>query len=226
MGQRTILTVLQPAESYNLIDLATCKVELGIGAGDTSKDNYINLKIAQFSTAVQNYCNRPFVQETYQDWIIPDRMYQPFESEGHFQPLTLSRFPVTAVNSVVVTWDNSTPSGSETLTLGTDFLLDGNPGQLIRLNGVNGNTRRWYSAQVTVQYVAGYTTIPGDITNALVQLVTGAVQQQGRDPFLKETEQAGGVGRQVYWIPNNPAGALPPSVTDLLDKYRPAAIAA
>jgi hypothetical protein len=221
MGAHVITTILEAAASYNLTDLSTCKLELGIGDADTSRDNYINLKIGQASTAIQSYCNRALVQETIQDVILPDRSPQPFESEGRFQPLQLSRWPVTEVNSVVVVWDNSQPSGSETLTLGTDFLLDGLKGQLVRISCVNGLPRKWIPAPTTVQYVAGYETIPADIVNAVCSMVTGWVQTQGRDPFLKETEQAGGIGRQVYWIPNNPAGALPPSVTDQLDgKYR------
>jgi hypothetical protein len=219
MGAQVISSVVEAAASYNLTDLPTVKTELGINPSDTKNDAYLTLKIAQVSQAISTYCNRVFVQETVQDIIYPDRDIEPFWSLGNFQPLQLSRFPVASVTSVIIQVD-ANPADNVTLVQGTDFILNGPLGQVIRLSSLSGFPRKWKSLPITVQFVSGYATVPGDLVLATLSMVTAYFQQKGINPLTKRTNQPGGLGEIEYWVPNNPAGAFPPSVTDLIDKYR------
>ena len=91
MGAQVITTVQTPASSYDLTTLESVKLDLNISDGDTTNDTFLSAKISQVSTAVQSYCNRPFVSETYQDVFYPDRGIEPFWSIGRFNVLKWDR---------------------------------------------------------------------------------------------------------------------------------------
>jgi hypothetical protein len=55
---------------------------------------------------------------------------------------------------------------------------------------------------------------------AVLEMITSRFQSRGRDPFTKRMNQGGGIGEIEFWVPNNPQGAFPPSVVDIIDKYR------
>ena len=219
MGKQVISSVITPATSYNLTDLATVKTELSIPNTDTKSDAWLSLKIAQASSAIQTYCDRTFVQETLQDVVYPDRADGPYWSLGNFQPLQLRRWPVASISSIVVQFD-ANPDNNYTFVQGLDFVLNGGPGQIIRLDQASALPAQWWAYPLTVIYVAGYATIPGDLVNATLQLVSQYFTARGRDPLTKRTNQPGGIGEIEYWVPNTPQGALPQSVTDLIDSYR------
>jgi hypothetical protein len=219
MGIQVITTVITPAASYDLTDLPTVKAELNIPTADTTKDAYLQGKISIASSMIQEYCNRIFAVETVQDLFYPDRDFEPFWSLGSFNPLQLSRFPVASVSSIVIQVDPNL-ADNVTLTQGTDYVLNPIPGQVIGLSALTGFPRKFFSLPTTVEYVAGHATIPGGLVQATLELVTGAFYQRARDPFAKRTNQMGGVGEIEYWIPDGPKGAFPPSVLELIDRYR------
>ena len=224
MSVTVISTITSAAASYNLVDLALVKAELGIKVSDTTNDLVLNQKIAMASTAIANYCNRVFVQEQVQDLIYPDQDTEILWSLGSFQPLSLSRFPVVSVESVTIAPD-ANPTDNLTFVQGTDFVLNQKAGQLIRISKCTGFPQLWQSYPITVLFTAGYTDIPGDIQQAALEMITGFFNRRGRDPNVKRTNQMAGVGEVEYWIPNNPQGAFTPSMTDFLDNYRPLTIA-
>jgi len=110
---------------------------------------------------------------------------------------------------------------AQTLVYGTDFTIDAAKGWLIRLNNFNGASERWESEPVTVRYQAGYASIPDDLVDACLRLVTMRYKLRGRDPTLRSRGEPG-LGQEQYWIGTLPGqrGSLPPEIQALVDPYR------
>jgi len=147
-----VTTVLAPAATYNLTDLATVRIELSIKATDTSNDAWLAGAIARMSQAVMTYTNRVFAPETVQD-VIDIRRWRsrvPLDATA----LQLSRWPILAVTSVIQTLED----GATTLVLvaGTDFRIDAKNGRLIRLDSTTGREKIWEPFLVVAIYSAGF----------------------------------------------------------------------
>lgn len=173
VAMSVVTTVLSAAATYDLVNLAVAKDELGLGQDSSSDDGWIGRAISQISKAVMNDCNRVFAPETVQDVFDCSRsglrVTRPIA-------LQLSRWPVLAVTSVVqITGSVGT---TQTLVEGTDFRTDDTDGQLVRLDAATGRVRGWEPLSTTVIYSAGYGstvtethTVPGtpyaqSVTNA------------------------------------------------------------
>jgi len=281
------ISVINPAATYDLTDLATVKDELAIATNDTTKDAFLSRAISQASAAIGNYCNRVFQVETIQEVVYPTMDAFPYQVPGNIAPLRLMRWPFVTnivtiatsgnttagatvipvssttgvvvgqpiaatgipVGTYVVGWAVNTSitissgttaaiaSGStltlgmtiavsslgtlSTLTNGTDYLPDANTGLVTRLDSQTAYPTSWPATQIVAIYQAGYATIPLDIVDATLRVVTGRFVGRGRDPLLKSQEQPG-IGHQTYWIGTAPGvrGAFTEEVADLLDNYR------
>jgi hypothetical protein len=221
MGARTLLTtVVTPATPpangtlYDLTDLATIKAELDITGG--AKDTVIKGLITRASAAAAQYCNRVFQVETVKDEFWAQRDPFPHLVQGKFEPLQLSRWPITSVTTVT--------ENAVALVDPTDFRTDLPKGQLVRMDG-NGYPRHWPSFPIAVTYAAGYATTPADVVDAVVRMVKKRWFDRTRDPALM-SENISGVYESRWWIATgSEAGAMTPDVTDLLDNYRVPVIA-
>lgn len=215
MRQLTSTTVVTPPSTTDLSTLADVKLQLNIN--DTTNDAWLTSAISRGSIAIQTYCNRIFAQQTLIDQIWLQNDNYPYQVPGQVAPLQLSTWPVISVASVIVTEGVNV---TQNLSQGTDYFIDNDMGQLIRINVYTSFPTNWDSAPTTVNYVAGYATIPLDIEEALLRWIAGAYQARSRDPNLKERDQPG-LGREVFWVPNAaPAYHFPPEIAELLDKYR------
>jgi hypothetical protein len=116
---------------------------------------------------------------------------------------------------------------TQTLVYGQDFTIDARRGWLIRLNRFTGVSERWESEPVTVQYQGGYETIPSDLVEATLRLVTARFRARGRDPVLLQRDQQGSLGSERFWVgtQRGQVGMLPPDVVGLVDRYRTPVIA-
>lgn len=216
MVARTVITTLVTAATapsggarYDLTSLATVKTELDIATG--KDDAFIRSLISRASAAAASYCNRVFPVETVTDEILAQRIPTRFVIPGTFEPLTLSRWPVTAVTTVT--------EDSIDLVEGTDFRIDYAKGQLIRLR-VSGLPTAWPVCPISVTYSTGYATIPADAVDAVVRMVKNRWFNRTRDATLKQ-QTIPGVIEQQFWIATGAeAGAMTPDVTDLLDAYK------
>lgn len=221
MGARTLLTtVVTPATApsggarYDLTDLATVKAELDITSG--AKDAVIKALITRASAAAAQYCNRVFPVETVKDEFWAQRDPFPCLIPGKFEPLQLSRWPITSVTTVT--------ENAVALVDPTNFRTDLPNGQIIRIN-TNGYPRPWPSFPIAVTYASGFATIPADVVDAVLSMVKKRWFSRGRDPALM-SENISGVYESRWWIATgNEAGAMTPDVTDLLDNYRVPVIA-
>ena len=177
-----VLTTLQAAPSSAMLTtLANVKDELSIT--DATHDAFLTRAITQASALIARYCNRVFGVATWQDEFRPQRGVSGEGVRAANNPLTLARWPLVSVTSVV-----ETVAGVPTpLVAGTDFeidqgsLLPGDEGasRLYRLNEI-GNPRTWPAAQIVVVYHAGYAlpndtdpNMPADLEDATLRLVTG-----------------------------------------------------
>jgi hypothetical protein len=285
MAVETITTVLVPAGSYDLTDLATVKDELSIPTGDTTQDAFLGRALSQASKVIANFCNRTFAVEIIQDLLFIEQDAYPFQVPGGVDPLQLARWPLTDSSVVAFTGDthgtttidniastaglsagqlvfgtgivsgttfasvgvgtvtlskaatasaagvafttgvrvvqNRLIGTSQTLVFGTDFVIDAERGWLIRLNPFTGGSTGWEAEPTTVQYRAGYASIPFDLVDACLRLVTARFKMRGRDPMLR-SEGEPGLGQLNYWVGTMPGqdGSLAPEIAGLLDSYR------
>ena len=182
---------------------------------DVTADAFLARRITLASAAIQKYCNRQFPIETIQDQFNFLRNRYDWQIREGLHVLQLSKQPLISVTSVVIM------EGETAITLvnGTDFMLDVNGGQLIRLDSTTGFPRSWAASQTTVVYVAGFATIPSDIDDACSRLVKRDWWARGRDPSVME-EGTGQMGTRKFWVNPSPDGNLPAEIADLLDNYR------
>lgn len=209
----TITTVVTAAGTYDLTDLDTVRDELSLKANDTTNDNFLSRAISQASVAIANYCNRVFAAETVQDVIYASSA----RAYGGVAALQLSRYPVIAITSATVT----DGTGAQTvLVAGTDYTLDATRGWLVRLSAASGTPTGWYQSITTVTYSAGYATIPDDLVEATLRVVTQRFSGRGRDPLLKSQSQPG-LGDQTYWVGSAPGvkGIFTEEICGLIDAY-------
>lgn len=110
---------------------------------------------------------------------------------------------------------------TQTLVYGTDFTIDPKQGWLIRLDKWTGVSVKWEAEPVTVQYQAGYSTIPADLVDACLRLVTSRYTARGRDPTLVQRDQPQ-LGTTRYWVGTAPGqtGAFAPEILGLIEPYR------
>lgn len=108
------------------------------------------------------------------------------------------------------------------LIFGTDYAIDEKRGWLSRLNSWKAISVPWESQPLTVRYQAGYETIPADLVDACLRLVTARFKARGRDPMLVERSQPQSLGSERFWVGVQPgqSGALPPEIASLVDQYR------
>ncbi len=216
MAAHDIITTLVTAAAipsggarYDLTSLAAVKTELNITTG--TNDAYFKGLISRASAAAASFCNRVFPVETVTDEIWVQRSPTRYVVPGTFEPLTLSRFPITAVTAIT--------QNSVELVDGTDFRIDYDKGQLIRLNAL-GMPISWSVYPISVTYSAGFATIPYDVVDAVIRMVKNRWFMRTRDSSLRQ-QNVPGVLEQTFWVATgNEAGAMTPDVVDLLDGYR------
>jgi len=216
--QEPLITVLSPASTYDLVDLATVKDELGIT--DTSSDAKLQRWITSNSKRLANVCGIVFPEEAVREVFRQGNQFMSwYGATQPGSPLVLRRRPVTLVTSVT--------EDTKLLTDVTDYEIDYGAGLIYRLTS---NVRsHWCGAKITVEYSAGYYPIPEDVQGAMLTLIAHKWAANGRDPLLRSFSIEN-VGAETYWVPlaNGSTADLPPdlqSVADVIGNYRPRVIA-
>lgn len=176
MGYSVSTTVLAAAASYDLTDLGALKGELGIQVGEAKNDAWLTARITEVSKAIARHCKRVFAPELLQDVIDIQQDPFPYQTPGGFRALQLSRWPVLAVVSVTQTLALNT---TQALTEGTDFRVDAEAGELLRLSPFTGVVTAWEAVPVTVVYLAGYG-----------QLQSEAQSVPASSPYTVQVDQA------------------------------------
>jgi len=209
MSVRILTTVVTPATDRKLVTLLIAKDDLEIPAADTTKDAFLTRAIEEISAQMSEYCGRVFPVETVRDTIF---------LAGAASSLSLSRWPVTSIASVVET-DGA--GASTTLAANVDYMVDEATAMLTRLDATSLCPVRWTARKIVAQYAAGYATIPSNLKGYALRLITSRFRARGRDPLVKGTDQPG-LGSQTFWIGAVPGetGPFPNDICDGLDLYR------
>lgn len=153
MGFSCITTVLAAGKSQDLTDLATVKDELRILAANTADDSWLRRAISNVSAAVATYCQRVFLPELIEDVLDFQQDPYPYQTPGGVTSLQLSRWPVVSLISVE---QITSPGQREALTEGTDFRLNAEIGELVRINRYTGAPTTWDTTPLAVRYVGGF----------------------------------------------------------------------
>lgn len=219
----TLSTVVTPAASYDLTDLATVHDELRIPIYTITDDPFLSRAITQISSAISRFCNRVFAVEMLCDTIYPERDAYSYQMPGGIAPLQLSRWPLVSVTSVTIT----DQSGIATLLVANvDYKIDMLRGWLIRLDPSSAYPVPWSPVQITVTYTAGFSDIPADLVDVVLRLITARYYSRGRDPTLKSQTQPN-LGDQTYWVGSTPGvtGPYSDDILSVLESYRQPVVA-
>jgi hypothetical protein len=151
------VTVLTPAETYDLCTLDEVKTMLGIALTDTSEDALLQMWITAYSDMIATMCNRTFAyEEVIETWRGDTK---PFDTDNG--RIFLSHYPVDPADIETVTG----PDGTD---LSTGYELEGKSGKLQFFNICWGEPIR-------IQYSGGY-ILPDEAPPALKQALGIAVQ--------------------------------------------------
>lgn len=223
MTPDSLLTIVTPATSQDLVTLADTKDELDITTNTANQ--FLTRAIRQASSAIATHCGRVFiaeqVTETFRAAGSPLGFFGAsaqqiaLGSDGANFPraeaIALKRYPVSAVASVV--------EDDITLVEGTDFEVDGDKGWIYRLN--TDLRISWGFVKLVVTYTGGYAAdaVPDDLQNATLRLITARYTARGRDPMLRGYEVPGVLSEQ-FWVGGiGEDTALPPEVAGLVSGY-------
>lgn len=212
MSGYRITRVITPAASLALVTLDDAKTALGIDPTDTSQDAALARHIDSVSAAINNWCDRVFVVQTYRDQIRNG-------SGGWSEPLVTRQYPIVLDDSgvpiVAVTEDGAIVDPT---------LIEVYPetGSLYRLDSRATAPGGWSAALIVVDYAAGFEPIPPDVQAAALEWLTARYHAVGRDPALRSetipdlisTVYAGDMGAGTG------AGSMTPGARDLLEPYR------
>lgn len=215
---RSIITVLEPADSPDLISIDALKLELGII--DNSQDSLLSSWITQASQVANNYCQVTLrartVSETFRHEVgfngdgCQARFYYGFHRREAREMLVFGSAPVTNVASVTV----------DGALVPTDQ-WENDDDRIFRLN-TSGYPMAWYfSKSIVIIYTAGFDldNVPEDLQRAILLIVReirGAASRE--DPMLKSRETTG-VSRLEWWVPAKPTSTLAPDISGILDNY-------
>ena len=207
-----ITRVVTPAASLDLVTLEQAKAALEIAAGDTSQDAMLTQQIAALSRAINNYCDRVFVVQSYRDQLR--------DACGYWgEPVTTRQYPI-------VVDDEGVPLVAVTENGGVldPAYLEVYPetGAIYRLDATMAPAA-WGAALLVIDYTAGFETIPEDVQGACLEWLTVRWHGIGHDPALR-SEAIPDLITQVYNTSDATSSgsgtAMPAGVRDWLQPYR------
>jgi len=206
-----------------LTDLSTALDELGLTTDGGAQDARLERYIEAASAGVASYCNRTFER----DDAITEKV------AGNGRPrILLDRTPLLSITSITI--DSSTVASDEyeieRALVGSIYKeslwpADASMGHWITKDPIAGSEDQ----NITVVYSGGYVTrkqnadgdfsaadvsVPLDLEDAVLQLVTSRWRAKGRDQAIKSQTLLGGA------VAYGEGGAFSADVVRLLSRYR------
>ena len=220
---QSLLTVTSLADSYDLTDLDTVKLELGIG--DSSQDVQLVRLIHQVSNAISTLCDQVFAEETVSEVFRLNsgsvgRWRSWYRNEDSIEKLILRRRPISSVISVIE--DGITVDSGE-------YECDFGAGFLFRLASSDFRTS-WIANKITVNYVSGYLLLDGlpyDLEKACLLWIKSLWAQNRRKDLSVKVEDVPDLMRREFFDSSKlfaMGSEPPPEVMVLLNPYIEAAI--
>ena len=192
-----MLIVTVARTELKLVSVDALKTELQITTADT--DDYLSGVLDRTSEAVEAYCKRIFAVETVQE------TYRPSSAEWC---LLLTRYPVIAISSI---------TEDAVAVAASDYEVDNETGELFRLT--SDMRDRWWALKIVVTYQAGYTSLPGPVTQAIFELVKLGQAARTRDPSLRSENILEGLYSYTLFGSGDYKAGMPSTVAAMLDPY-------
>lgn len=213
MSGYRITRVITPAESLALVSVDDAKAVLGIDPSDTSQDAALARQIDSVSAAINNWCDRVFVVQTYRDQVRNGR-------GGWGEPLVTRQYPILLDDSGVPIVDVAENGAAIDAAL---LEIYPETGSIYRLDSGSIAPGAWAAALIVVDYAAGFDPVPPDVQAAALEWLTARHRAIGRDPALR-SETVPDLYSVTYGSvaggDSSTASSLPPGVRDLLEPYR------
>lgn len=169
-----------------------------------SEDDLLNALIAAASADIENYCNRTFAQAAYTET----------RNGNGANAMAARQYPIVSVQGVTVD-GYAVPAAADAVSSGFVFsdtaIYIRNSGRG-RAPGCGWSFARGVQ-NVTLQYTAGYATIPADLVQACVELV--GWKRAKRQRIDKTSETLGNQQTQAFKL-----DGMPPSVIAAINTYR------
>ncbi len=207
----SIVTVTTASDTYDLTTVDRVKRELDIT--DNSSDDILTDLVHEESASFADLVDRVLASET-----VTERFNRRRGDRQYMDSLSLSRFPVTSIISVI--------ENDDTALAPSLYEVDEDTGALYRLSTIDPGFRtRWSVSRVTVAYTGGYTlldTLPRKIEQAVLTMIKNRWFARGRDPSVK-SRMIVDVGTWTYNTGVTGIGTLigqPSDVQDAIDLYR------
>jgi len=221
----------------------TLKTLEGIPAAVTTYDAMLQALIPQAETAIKRYCGRDFDQTIYPGVSTDGTGDGGFYSGDGTRSLLLRQRPVVSITSVYLDsagrWGTNADGFDSTtlLVAGTDYSLryDGYLGSakcsycgILERIGATWPATRWYTpgaltldlqpgqGNVKVSYVAGWTTVPSDVVQALALTVAYWRRIGAKGGNIASESQ----GAYSYSMAGAIAAGLPVEARELLARYK------
>lgn len=212
MNYYRITRVITPAESLALVTLDQAKAALGLDPSDTSQDALLTQQISSVSLAISNWCDRIFAVQGYQDQIR-----NAYGCLG--EPLVTRQYPILADPDTGLPLVEIVEDGVIRDPTALEVYLE--TGSIYRLDGTALVPAAWGSAQLIVDYTAGYDPVPPDVQGACLEWLTVRWSAVGQTPGLR-SETIPDLITQVYTggsDSSTSATAMPAGVRDWLTPY-------
>jgi hypothetical protein len=181
------LLVTEAEDNLQLLSAAELRVAAGLASDDTSQDAALATQGLRAAAALASACG--VARAGYSDDVgeAPrtlklETLSQTFRVKHNNQTdtLFLARWPVGEIVSV---------TAGSTLLTSDDYEVDVPEAALIRVSG--DSTLYWPAGRITVEYSAGYETIPADLKSYASRLVSLYYQNDGEDPNEKSVDIPG-----------------------------------
>jgi len=205
-----ISTVITPAASNWLVSLDAALDAASLTSDGGAQDSQIGRQIGQVSAAINTYCNRIFVRQSYRD------QFRGVCYLGCGKPLVLGQAPIAVDGGgdVVLT---ATEDGTAVSL--AEWEIDRGAGLLSRLDS-SGGISSWSGTLIAVDYDAGYDLIPDDVQAAALEWLSARWSTRGRDPALRSLTIPDVVAESYFDPTAASAAGMPSSVKTTLDQYR------
>jgi len=199
-----MFTIITPATDLHLLDNSERRQAAGVTT--SASDALLESLSIRCSSVIAGLCGirRGGVAVPTIKSEVVSEVFRPDRAD---LAIALGRRFVTAVASVTV---------AGRVLAGDEFEVEPVSGLLYRLN--TDERVPWDIAKTTVQYTAGFATVPDDIKMAASRLLAAFFRDNGRDPSVKR-ERVEGVGDFEYAIGANDDPGVPAEVVDLLGPY-------
>jgi hypothetical protein len=207
-------TVVVPAASYNLVDLASLKLRLAVTT--TASDAYFNLAIADASFAARRFMNNPIAVETLQDAIYPWRDGWLGALRDRRDTLQLKRWPLTTTPSLAGTAPPQAPVLSAVASAGAAA-----SSWYVRLTYVTATGETAASLETTLACAANFTVQIAAPGADPLGLATGYNVYVAASAFAEVRQTASPVAvTSPYTLTNFAAGgASPPNALTLVETH-------